>query len=119
MAKLSHEEAVLDLLKRLRDSMRDLVLPIRVHQVAVEVDAYLQFLETESKRQKPQISLFTQVSPHALILSAADADKRIRELMCQVGMPDSLSLYEAFKQLWNEIEQKNAKIQKLEKGEPS
>lgn len=35
--------------------------------------------------------------------SNTESDERIKRLMVQVGMPDSMSLYQAFKQLENEL----------------
>ena len=43
------------------------------------------------------------VKPEEEQWSNEKSDERIRRLMAQVGMPDSMSLYQAFKQLENEV----------------
>ena len=43
------------------------------------------------------------VKPEEEQWSNEKSDERIRRLMVQVGMPDSMSLYQAFKQLENEV----------------
>ena len=45
------------------------------------------------------------VKPEEEQWSNEKSDERIRRLMAQVGMPDSMSLYQAFKQLENEVHQ--------------
>ena len=37
------------------------------------------------------------------VFSCEESDERIKRLMTQVGMPESMSLYQAFKQLENEL----------------